>query len=177
MATASMSSILRTILTANPTLATDEIVKKAKAQGLTKPDRVIKHNLYNLRTELNKKSPKAATIPVKSAARQIPKPVTATKPAPIAVKSAARTISAPKSIAAVKPAIGIPATVAAKSAEVDLAGVFSNVTLVNNVVAVCGGVDQARQVAEAVRACGNLDAFLQHLDLVAGLRASATATS
>jgi hypothetical protein len=31
-------------------------------------------------------------------------------------------------------------------------------------------VDQARQVAEAVRACGGIDAFLQHLDLVAGIR-------
>lgn len=33
----------------------------------------------------------------------------------------------------------------------------------------------ARRVAEAVRACGGVDAFLQHLDLVAGIRAPESA--
>jgi len=51
-----------------------------------------------------------------------------------------------------------------------LAAVLANVALVNQVVGLCGGPDQARKVAEAVAACGGVDAFLQHLDLVAGIR-------
>jgi len=70
----------------------------------------------------------------------------------------------------------MPVSAPKSSTEVDLTGVFSNVTQVNTVVTACGGVDQARQVAEAVRACGTLEAFLQHLDLVASLRASTGAT-
>jgi hypothetical protein len=176
MATASMSSILRTILTANPGLSNDEVVRKAKARGVSKPDAVIKHNLYNIRAEFNKLSSQAVPIPAKSAARQTsaPKPVVTPKPAPVAVQTGERKASAPKSLTAVKPATNTAAT---SSPAVDLDGVFSNVTLVNTVVTVCGGVDQTRQVAEAVRACGNLEAFLQHLDLVAGLRASAAATA
>ena len=81
-------------------------------------------------------------------------------PAPAAARQTAPK-SAPKSAAAVA------------TSGPDLSGVFSNVTLVNAVVGVAGGVDQARQVAEAVRACGGVDAFLQHLDLVAGIRTNA----
>ena len=80
--------------------------------------------------------------PAMTAARQTPAP---TKPAPKATASAA------------------PA---------DLTKVFANVALVNKVVGIAGGVDQARKVAEAVRACGGVDAFLKHLDLVAGIRTS-----
>jgi hypothetical protein len=36
-------------------------------------------------------------------------------------------------------------------------------------------VDAARQVAEAVPACGGPDAFAQYLDLVAGIRTDAPA--
>lgn len=51
-----------------------------------------------------------------------------------------------------------------------LAGLLANVMLVNQVLGLSGGVENARQVAEAVRACGGVDAFLQHLDVVAGIR-------
>lgn len=78
------------------------------------------------------------------------------KPAP----AAARETAAPKTAAATGPAAA------------DLAPVFANVVLVNKVVGVAGGVDNARQVAEAVRACGGVDAFIKHLDLVAGIRES-----
>ena len=61
------------------------------------------------------------------------------------------------------------------AASTDLAGVLANVALVNKVVGVCGGVDGARQLAEAVRSCGGVDQFLQHLDLVASLRGPAAA--
>jgi hypothetical protein len=53
---------------------------------------------------------------------------------------------------------------------VGLSGVLANVALVNKAVGAAGGVEQARQVAEAVRSCGGVAAFLQHLDLVAGIR-------
>jgi hypothetical protein len=56
------------------------------------------------------------------------------------------------------------------SAPAGVSAVLANVALVNKVVGAAGGVEQARQVAEAVRSCGGVDAFLQHLDLVAGIR-------
>ena len=37
----------------------------------------------------------------------------------------------------------------------------------------CGGVEQARGVAEAARACGGIDAFLEHLEAVAAIRSGA----
>jgi hypothetical protein len=51
-----------------------------------------------------------------------------------------------------------------------VADVFSNVALVNAAVTAAGGVEQARKVAEAVRACGGPEQFAQYLDLVAGIR-------
>lgn len=74
--------------------------------------------------------------------------------------SAARETVAPK-----EPAVA--------PASPDLGAVFANVNLVNRVVGVAGGVENARQVAEAVRACGTVDTFLQHLELVAGIRTPA----
>ena len=53
----------------------------------------------------------------------------------------------------------------------ELAAVLANVALVNAVVGACGGADAARKAAAAVRACGGVDAFLLHLDTVAGIRA------
>ena len=60
------------------------------------------------------------------------------------------------------------------AAGVELGTVLSNVALVNKVVGACGGIDPVRQVAEAVRSCGSVDIFLQHLDIVAGIRSTAT---
>ena len=56
----------------------------------------------------------------------------------------------------------------------ELTAVLANVALVNDVAAACGGVDQARKVAEAVRVCGSVEAFLQHLELVAKVRGGAS---
>ncbi len=53
--------------------------------------------------------------------------------------------------------------------------VLSNVALVNATITAAGGVEQAKQVAEAVRACGGPDAFFQYLDLVAGIRPDGSA--
>ncbi len=63
-----------------------------------------------------------------------------------------------------------PPAETAPSALTVLASVLANVALVNAVVGAYGGAESARRVAEAVRACGGVDPFLQHLDLVAGIR-------
>jgi len=54
----------------------------------------------------------------------------------------------------------------------DLGGVLSNVSLVNKIVGLCGGVENARQAAEVVHACGGLESFLKHLEVVADIRDS-----
>jgi len=48
--------------------------------------------------------------------------------------------------------------------------VLANVALVNKIVGLCGGVENARQAADAVKACGGTEGFLQHLELVASIR-------
>lgn len=60
--------------------------------------------------------------------------------------------------------------VPAPAPPVGVSDVLSNVALVNAAVAAAGGVEQARKVADAVKACGGPDAFAQYLDLVAGIR-------
>jgi hypothetical protein len=75
---------------------------------------------------------------------------------------------------AATPKPATPAPSAAKSSSPDLTNVFANVAVVNKVVGTAGGVEPARQVAEAVRWCG-VEAFLQHLDLVAGIRTAGPA--
>jgi hypothetical protein len=78
-----------------------------------------------------------------------------------------------KTTAALKPAAPSAKMSASKpvvSTPTDVNIVFSNVNLVNKVVGVAGGVDQARQVAEAVRSCGGVEPFLKHLELVAGIK-------
>ncbi|QDU20559.1 hypothetical protein [Urbifossiella limnaea] len=136
-ASPSVSSVVRAILSADLDLSADEVVAKAKAQGLTASDTSIRASVYNIRGELKRKpgqTPKAAVAPSKPASAPVAAPV-AQAPAPVAVTT-----------------------------------VLSNVALVNGAVAASGGVEQARKVAEAVRACGGPEAFAQYLDLVAGIR-------
>src|SRR5262249_54150271 len=71
----------------------------------------------------------------------------ATKPVP----AAARTSAKPK------PAAGAS----------DEAARLAGVALVNKTVRACGGFTKAREIAEAIRACGGVDAFLKRLELVA----------
>jgi hypothetical protein len=58
----------------------------------------------------------------------------------------------------------------AKSPAVGLDATLANVALVDKVAGLSGGVGNARQVAEAVRACGGVDEFLKVLDLLAGVK-------
>jgi hypothetical protein len=143
-----MSPIVRDILSQDINLSADEVIKKARAKGVTAPDSSVRDTIYNVRSELKKKAakPGAKTTAPKSA------------PAPTAAR---KTAPAPK-------AVRIPL-----SPNPDVAATLANVALVNTVVGACGGVEPARQAAEAVRACGSVDAFLQHLDLVAKVRGQA----
>jgi hypothetical protein len=140
LATPSISALIRSVLSENPDLETNEIIRRVKLRGGKASDESIRHNLYNVKS-LMKKAPAQPPQPVPAAARETPAP----KAGPSAPAKAA-----------------VPAA--------NLAGVLANVSLVNKVVDVAGGVDQARQVAEAVRSCGGVEGFLQHLQLVAGIR-------
>lgn len=141
MAELSTSGVVREILTSDPEMPSDEVIRRAKAQGLRVTDEQIRKSVNNQRT----------AIRAKVAATTVAPPV-ASETAP------------PK----VAPVVSAPA--ATTPGTLDLAGVLGNVALVNTVVGLCGGVENARRTAEAVQACGGLAAFLQHLELVATIR-------
>jgi hypothetical protein len=82
-----------------------------------------------------------------------------TRPAPAAARETR--LEAPAAAPAPAPAAGGGG---------DLAAVLANVALVNRVIDACGGGENVRQAAEAVRSCGGVDPFLQHLDLLLGIR-------
>ncbi|MBN9517839.1 hypothetical protein J0H58_04845 [bacterium] len=140
-----VSPVVRAILSADLDLPADAAIAQAKAKGVTASDESIRNLVHNIRSELKKAGAKWLTAPKEPA-----------------------TVS--KSVAEPKPAPAPAAVVPAPALSTGLANVLSNVALVNAAVAASGGVEQARQVAEAVRACGGADQFAQYLDLVAGIR-------
>jgi hypothetical protein len=145
----SISSVVRAILSENIDLSADEVIARAKARGLNAPDKSIRTLAHNIKSDLKRGRIKPVLA---AAARQTPAPKPAATPKPARV---------PQSSAAPAPA--------------GLSAVLANVALVSNVVGAAGGVEPARQVAEAVRACGGVDQFLQHLDLVASIRTAGSA--
>lgn len=136
-------TVVREILTANLDLTADEVMTRAKKQGVTTRPDELRRIVHNTRSELRKRAAQAA-------------------PAAGQAKAASR------------PAV--PAVPAAPAGQVapEFAAVLANVARVNQVLGLCGGTENTRQAAEAVRACGGVDAFLQHLELVAGIRGSAS---
>jgi hypothetical protein len=142
------SSVVRSILSTNINLSADDVIRKAKDKGVTAPEASIRTTIYNIKSELKKKAAKGANAP---------------KPVP----AAARTTSPKPAPKSTTPAVSAPTP--------DLSSILANVALVNTVVDACGGIEPARKVAEAVRACGGVEAFLQHLDLVAKVRGEASA--
>ena len=142
MAKPSTQTIVQAILKTTPDATAAEIAKKAKAKGVAASTEWIMEVVYRLRGAAKK-----AALPAKAVA-----PVAAVRPA--------------------RPRPSPAAAVSPVAATADLTGVLANVALVHRVVAACGGVEPARQAAEAVRACGGVAEFLQHLDLVAGLQAA-----
>ncbi len=147
MAELSVSSVVRDILTGDPETPSDEVIRRAKAAGLRATDEQIKKSINNQRNAIRAK-------------------VAATKVAPAAAHETVPPKAAP----------AVPAPAATPPVTLDLAGVLGNVALVNKVVGLCGGVENARRTAEAVQACGSLEAFLQHLELVATIRGGEAAT-
>jgi len=106
----------------------------------------IRTVVHNIKSDLRKAAARKAK-PAPAAARQTLPKATPTATLPTPLSSPAPKVSA----------------------------VFANVALVNQVVGAAGGVEEARKVAEAVRTCGGVEAFLQHLDLVAAIRAGGPA--
>jgi hypothetical protein len=139
------------LLSSDINISTDEVIKKARANGVTAPEKSLRDTIYNIKSELRKKAAKAG-VP---------------KPAP----SAAHATKTPEPALAKTVTDPVPTT---SSSAPDLSAVLANVALVNTVVGDCGGTEQARKVAEAVRACGGVEAFLQHLELVAKVRGGAS---
>jgi len=138
-------SVVREILTTNVEMPIDDVMAKARRKGVTDNDRDLRKAIHHTRSAMKAKAKATA------------------KPMP--VLAAARHVTSPKP--EVEPQPTLPTAVSA-----DLSAVFANVTQVNAVVSACGGIENARNVAEAVRACGSVDAFLQHLDLVAEVRST-----
>ena len=150
MAQLSVSGVVREVLTSDPEMTTEDVIRQAKSQGLRATDEQIRKSVHNQRTAVRAKVAAAKGIPTAVRESVQPKAATPTAATPTA------------------PAVLAPAASAAGVA--DLAGVLRNVALVNEIVGLCGGVESARQTAEAVRACGGQEAFLQLLELVATIR-------
>lgn len=130
--------IVREILKNDVDQPVPDVMRKARAKGVTANDSTLREAIYEIKTDLRRGKPKAVL-----AAAHATKPRAEPAPAPVA-------------------------------ASADPAPVLANVALVNVVVTAAGGVEAARKVAEAVRACGGVDAFLLHLDLVAQVRGPAS---
>ena len=79
LATIAISPIVRAILAADLDLPADEVIKKAKARGVTQSETTIRHLVYNIRSELKKKAAKPS--PASSRLLSTPKPTTSAKPA------------------------------------------------------------------------------------------------
>ena len=146
-----VSPVVRSILQTDLNMPADKVIQLARTKGVKAPEKSIRDTVYNIKSELKKAAAKAGAKPA------------APKPAPVAA-AARKTAPATKAVPA---PVRIPL-----SPNPDVAVTLANVALVNTVVGACGGVEQARQVAEAVRACGSVEAFLQHLDLVAQVRSA-----
>ena len=160
MPTVTTSSVIRSILTEDVNLTAADVIREARRRGLKASDESIKGLVYNIRGEVKRAGAARNGSPAKAP------PVAPARPAARPPATTPRVLpqpSRPAAPPAPRPAAGpVPA---------DVAAVLANVALVGRVAGLCGGPGNARQVAEAVRACGGVDEFLQHLDLVAGITA------
>ena len=144
------SSVVRSVLSDDLDLPADEVIRKARIRGVTAPEKSIRDAVYGIRSELKKKAAKS------SPPKPVAAPTTRTpEPAPVTIPEV---VVAP--VSSPSPSPSAP----------DLSSVLANVARVNTVIGECGGAETARQVVEAIRACGSVDAFLQNLDLVATIR-------
>lgn len=144
-----ISATVREVIKGDVNVPADEIVRRVRTKGVTASDASIRDAIYNVKSDLRKKAAKQGT-----------------KAAPKPVPAAAREIKEPAPVAATAAPVTAPA--------LDLRGVFTNVSLVSSVLAECGSPEAARKVAEAVKACGGVESFLLHLDLIEQVRSSTT---
>ena len=80
------------------------------------------------------------------------------------------TVAAQSTAVPVPPPATQSAAVSLPAGDTDLARVLANITLVDRVIGACGGHENVLQAAEAVKACGGVEAFVQHLATVAAIR-------
>jgi cell division protein FtsN len=156
MAELSVRGVVRQVLTTNLDLPADDVIRRLRARGVKAPEADIRLAVHKVRSDLKSRQKAAGKA----------------KPAPAAPAAARQTPARPAAAPAKPPAAPAkpPAAAAPAAAPAELPKVLANVALVNRVVGQCGGAANARQVVEAVKKCGGLDAFLLHLDLVAGIR-------
>lgn len=148
-------SVVREILAEDISMDVHEVMARAKKHGLDKSDSELRRVVHKTRSWMKAKAKEKGTTavaPVAARHTASPKPETKSSPA-----------SRPEALATESPAT---------AAGIDLASVFANVTRVNKVVSACGGIEKAREVVEALQACGGISAFLQHLELIAGIQSA-----
>lgn len=153
MSVPSISAAVREAINGDVNVPAEDIVVLVRAAGVTASDSSIRDAIYNVKSGLRKKAQK----PGVKAAKPVPAAARATKNAP------------PPPVAT-----AITTIPAAPGSAPDLRAMLANVALVNDVLGTCGGADAARKVVEAVQACGGVEPFLLHLDLITRLRDSAT---
>lgn len=196
MTTPSVYTAVREILTGNPKLTADEVIALAKSMGVMKSSDDIRGVVHRTRADLKERDAKkrlkgkAAPSPY-TVAREL----LAAEPdlVPDRVVGLARAKGVTADEASIREAFrkvrgllrhkAVPAPAAARTTaepKPDPAPVvaepdsLASVILANRTALLCGGVAKAREVAEAIRACGGIDAFLKRLDVVADILGSET---
>ncbi|AMV26686.1 hypothetical protein VT84_19965 [Gemmata sp. SH-PL17] len=194
----SVYTAVREILVADGTLSTDEIVTRAKARGVTKPDAAIRKVVNNTKSELklrskkNKKAGRKLIQPLFPSPYTVAREVLAADPelpsAVVLSQLKARGVSRSDSeileairktrMIARHKARAVPAAARATTASASEGSgeetVFSGLALANKTAHLCGGVAKAREIAEAIRSCGGIDTFLKRLELIAEILSSDT---
>ncbi len=135
MAEQSVSSVVREILSGDPEMPSDEVIRRAKATGLRATDEQIKKSINNQRTAIRAK-------------------VAAVKPAPVAAHEtappkAAPVVSAPATTAGPDLA-GVLSNVALVNKVVSLCGGVEQARQAADAVQACGGLEAFLQHLELV---------------------------
>lgn len=193
-------SIVRAILTDDLTLTADAVIERAKARGAAQPDATIRRAVYDVRRDLRgRKKPAKGLKPlsaytlareeltqdpslstddlmVRLKSRGVTKKDSAIREVIRQTRGKLRRRERKNGTAAPKP-IPVPAAATVTAPPPVAPGAadpFAGVRLANVTAQACGGVAKAREIAEAIRAVGGIDAFLERLDLVADILGSAT---
>ncbi len=192
----SVYTAVREILVADGTLSTDEIVTRAKARGVTKPDAAIRKVVNKTKSELKLRSQKNKKVGRKLIQPLFPSPYTVARdvlaadpdlPSAVAlslIKARGVSRSDSEILEAIRKTRGVvrqkakavPAAARETTAPESQSeqAVFTGLALVNKTAHLCGGVAKAREIAEAIRSCGGIDTFLKRLELIAEILSSDT---